>query len=66
MTDNEKHFFANDGSDWTSSPSPVDADEAREAELELDEEARGGKGFSATNEARLAHTIVAGSTSKNG
>lgn len=66
MTDNEKHYFANDGSNWTTPPSPVNATEARKADEALDDEARDGEGFSATNEVRLAHTIVEGSSGENG
>lgn len=56
MTD--RHYFANDGSDWTSKRSPVDSREARAADREIDEEAARGDGFSATNEPRLERTIV--------
>lgn len=65
MTD-EKHYFANDGSNWRSTASPVNANEARAADKALDDEAREGAGFSATNEARLSHTIVEDSASTNG
>lgn len=56
-----QHFFANDGSDWKSEPSPVDSVKARKADKALDDAARGGKGPSAGNEVRLEHTIVEGS-----
>lgn len=53
MADKKKiHLFANDGSDWTSEPSPVDPDEKREADKELDRLAREGDGPGATNEVR--------------
>jgi len=45
----ERHFFANDGSDWTSSPDPVDRDEKREADEEHDKASREGQGPKATN-----------------
>lgn len=48
----EKHLFANDGSDWKTEPSPVDPEEKRKADKELDEYARKGDGPSATNEPR--------------
>lgn len=64
-TDGEKHYFANDGTDWRSTAGPVSTKEAREAELALDDEAREGEGFSATNETRLANTIVEGSEESN-
>ena len=54
MADNDEkvHLFANDGTDWTSSPSPVDPDEKRAADKAFDEEARKGDGPAATNEPR--------------
>lgn len=66
MADNEKHYFANDGSNWTTPPSPVDPAEAREADKALDDAAREGDGPSATNEVRPHHSIVEGSAAKNG
>lgn len=60
-----KRLFANDGTNWTSEPSPVDATKARKADAKLDESAAKGEGPSATNEGRLAHTIVEGSSSSN-
>jgi len=65
MADNEKHYFANDGSDWTTPPSPVNSEEAREADKELDP-GKEGPGFSGANEGHLSDTIVQGSESKNG
>lgn len=64
MADNEKHYFANDGTDWTTPPSPVSSDEAREADLAYDEEAAHGQGPSATNETRLGRTSLEDSASK--
>lgn len=60
-TDGELHYFANDGTDWRSTAGPVSTKEAREADKALDDEAREADGFSATNETRLANTIVEGS-----
>lgn len=66
MTDTEKHYFANDGTDWKSTRSPVDATEAR-LELELQDEAdAGADGFTAPNDKKLSHTIVEGSNAENG
>jgi len=66
MADEEKqHLFANDGSDWTTPPSPVSTEEARKADKELDP-GKDGEGFSGTNEGHLSDTIVEGSESKNG
>jgi len=62
MADNERHYFANDGTDWTSSPSD---DPRRDAE-ERDDEAAQGNGPSATNEPRLRNSVVKDSGSKNG
>lgn len=61
-----EHYFANDGSDWTTPPSPVSSKEAREADAKLDEAAREGDGPSATNDVRPQNTIVEGSESPNG
>lgn len=61
----EQHYFANDGSNWTTPPSPVSTTEAREADAKLDEAAREGDGPSATNEVRPQHTIVEGSEGGN-
>lgn len=66
MADTEKHYFANDGSDWTTPPSPVSSAEAREADKALDDEAAKGEGPSATNEGKLHHSFIEGSESKNG
>lgn len=62
----EQHYFANDGSDWKTPPSPVSSKEAREADAKLDEAASKGDGPSATNEVRPQHTILEGSESPNG
>lgn len=59
-----KRLFANDGTNWTSEPSPVDATEARKADAAIDKAAAEADGPTATNEAQLAHTIVEGSSSK--
>lgn len=51
MADNdEKHTFANDGTDWTTPPSPVDPEEKLAADKAVADEAREGDGPSATNE----------------
>lgn len=63
MTD---HLIANDGTDWTSEPSPVNAEEAREADKAAEETAAAGQGPAATNDVSLSRTIVVGSESKNG
>lgn len=65
-TDGEFHLFANDGTDWRSTASPVSTKEAREADKALDDDSREGEGFSGTNEVRLASTIVEGSEGSNG
>ena len=49
----KQHFFANDGDDWTTPPSPVDPDEARKADQKVDKAAAKGMGPSATNEVKL-------------
>lgn len=61
-----EHYFANDGSDWTTPPSPVDSKKARAADKRVDAKAAKGDGPSATNETTLARTIVEGSESTNG
>lgn len=48
----QEHLFANDGSDWTSEPSPVDPEEKLEADKKVADAARKGDGPSATNEVR--------------
>lgn len=58
-----QHFFANDGSDWKSQPSPLDSKKARAEDRKLDNAGRKGEGPSAANEGRLEHTIVEGSES---
>jgi hypothetical protein len=47
-----KHIVANDGTDWTTPPSPVDPEEKREADKKAADAARKGDGPSATNEPR--------------
>lgn len=58
MTD---HYFANDGSDWKTPPSPVSTKKARAADQKLDEKAAKADGPSATNEVTLARSFVEGS-----
>lgn len=66
MAENEsKHLFANDGTDWTTPPSPVSTTEARAADKAQDDEARKGDGMSGTNEVRLEGSILEGSESDN-
>lgn len=48
----DKHVFANDGSDWKTEPSPVDPEEKRKADKEVADAAREGDGPGATNEPR--------------
>ena len=48
----ETHFFANDGTDWKTQPSPVDLEEKIKADKALDEKARQGDGPAASNEPR--------------
>lgn len=62
----ETHYFANDGSNWTTPPSPVDSKEARAADKRVDTKAAKGDGPTATNETQLHRTIVEGSESPNG
>lgn len=45
-------LIANNGTNWTSTPSPVDPDEARTADAELDTAAASGQGPGATNEVK--------------
>lgn len=45
-------LVANDGSNETTPPSPVDPDEKREADKAVDAKARKGEGPGATNEVR--------------
>lgn len=61
----ETHHFANDGSDWTTPPSPVDSNEARAADKKVDEQAVKGDGFTAPNETQLHRTIVEDAGGKN-
>lgn len=58
MADNKTHLFANDGTDWKTPPSPVDASEARKADAKIDKAAAKGDGPGATNEGKVAHTIL--------
>lgn len=62
----EQHYFANDGSNWTTPPSPVSSTEAREADQKVDDAAKQADGPTATNETELHRTIVEGSESQNG
>lgn len=48
----ETHLFANDGSDWTTPPSPVDPEEKAKADKAVADAARKGEGPGATNEPR--------------
>lgn len=52
MAQNEQHFFANDGDDWKTKPSPVDPDEKRKADKKVADAARKGEGPAADNEVR--------------
>jgi hypothetical protein len=61
-----EHLFANDGTDWTTPPSPVSSKEARAADEKLDKAARDGDGPAASNDVRPQNTIVEGSESSNG
>lgn len=47
-----KQIVANDGTNWTTPPSPVDPAAKREADKKVAERARKGAGPSATNEPR--------------
>lgn len=47
-----KQIVANDGTDWTTPPSPVDPEEKREADKKVAEQAAKGAGPSANNEPR--------------
>lgn len=64
-TDNKRHFFANDGSDWRSQAGPVSSKEARKIDAALDSAAAKGEGPGATNEVTLASTIIEGSEESN-
>lgn len=52
MAKNEKHVVANDGTDWTTPPSPVSLEEKIEADKQAAEEAKKGDGPAASNEPR--------------
>jgi hypothetical protein len=60
------HYFANDGTDWKSTPSPVSTKSARAAAKRVDDKAGKGDGPSATNEVKLASSFVEGSETSNG
>lgn len=60
-----QHYFANDGSDWKTQPSPVDSNEARAADVKVDEQAVKGDGFTAPNETQLQRTSVENAGGKN-
>jgi hypothetical protein len=60
----EVHLFANDGTDWKSTRSPVNADEARAADQAVEDKASEGQGPAASNDTKLAHSVVEGSESK--
>lgn len=47
-----EHILANDGTDWTTPPSPVDLDEKIAADRKVAEKSRKGAGPSANNEPR--------------
>lgn len=51
-SEEEIHLLANDGSDWTTPPSPVDPDEKRKADEAFAAKAAKGDGPGATNEPR--------------
>jgi hypothetical protein len=51
-TDEQEHLFANDGTDWTTPPSPVDPEEKAAADKAVADKAREGDGPGATNEPR--------------
>ena len=62
-TDGELHYFANDGTDWRSTSSPVSTEEAREQDAAQD--AGDGSGPAASNEVTLGQSVVEGSESQN-
>jgi len=62
-TDGEQHFFANDGTDWRSTASPVSTKEAREQDEAQDVQ---GDGPAAANEVKLGWSVVEGSEESNG
>lgn len=64
-TDGKTHLVANDGTDWRSTRGPVDTEEARQADTEVDEAAAQGDGPAATNETKLENSVVEGSESSN-
>lgn len=63
--DQRVHLIANDGTDWRSTRSPVNTDEARAESAKVDKAAAGGPGPAASNETTLERTIVQGSASGN-
>lgn len=62
-TDGERHYFANDGTDWRSTASAVSTTEAREQDAAQDEKT--GNGPAASNEVTLGQSVVEGSESQN-
>lgn len=62
-TDGELHYFANDGTEWRSTPSAVSTTEAREQDAAQD--GTDGDGPGATNEVTLGQSVVEGSESQN-
>lgn len=65
MAKSTQHHFANDGSGWTTPPSPVDSNKARAADKKVDDRAVKGDGFTAPNETQLHRTIVENAGGKN-
>lgn len=57
-----EHYFANDGSDWKTPPSPVSSTEARAA----DQKALDANDGEFMKGVRPQHTILEGSESPNG
>ena len=67
MADNEEiHLFANDGTDWTSTRTPENTEEARAADAAVEEKAAEGQGPAATNDLHLSHSVLQGSEAANG
>lgn len=64
-TDGEQHYFANDGSNWRSTASPVSTKEAREQDAAQDEAVEGAQGPAASNEVTLGQSVVEGSEPDN-
>lgn len=59
MADDKQHFFANDGDDWTTPPSPVKNADARKADAKVDKAADKGDGPAAANELKLGWSVLA-------